>query len=108
MKNEKVSGSSLPTGALVVASNWNEMIDPSPNPCKLSLKKLVPPTVLSVTLPGSEPVTDPLFGPATPRVPSVEKSEKVRLLFCVPPPATKSKASVAPVPVRLEVLIVTS
>jgi hypothetical protein len=81
------------------------IVDPKLIPCCNSLKKEA---LLRVAIPGSEPVTEPEFTPPDTKVPFVEKSEIDTIFDCVPPPAMKSKVRVAPVPERLDVLIVTS
>jgi hypothetical protein len=52
-------------------------------PCCNSIKK---DALVSVAVPGSEPLTEPEFTPPDTKVPLVEKSEIVTLFDCVPHP----------------------
>jgi hypothetical protein len=79
-------------------------VDPSVTPCCSSLKKEA---VLSDTDPGSEPVTEP-EEELGPNAPSDENAEIDTLFVCVPPPAMRSNASVAPVPASADVSSVMS
>jgi len=99
-KRDKVSGTELRSGPSVVASSMKEKVVPSVRSVRYSLKKDDGESI-KVTAPGSVPVTSPV-GKTAPNVPSVEKSEMVTVLDA-DPPFTKSKASCAEVPVKLEV-----
>jgi hypothetical protein len=102
--NENVSGSEPLVGAFVVASTRNVIVEPKVMRCWSSLKKEA---LLSITVLGSVPVTDPVVE-AEPIVPLVMKSEIEMVFVCVPPPAMKSNVSAACVPAKLDVLVVKS
>jgi hypothetical protein len=101
-ENEKASGKELGPGAFVVASTRKEIFVPSVKSVRYSLKKE---ESVSVMVPGKVPLTPPV-GKEAPRIPSVENPDTVTEL-AGDPPAMKSKASCAVVPLIEELSSVT-